>query len=57
MAEQGIQVSDVGLGQMTKILLQETMYQEKKHVICDTASDPGKYEAVVDISNKHKIFI
>jgi hypothetical protein len=33
------------------------MYQEKKHVICDTASDPGKYEAVVDISNKHKIFI
>jgi hypothetical protein len=44
---------------MTKIILEETICVSGKetHVLCDRASDPGKYEAVVDISNNHSIFI
>lgn len=59
MAEHEIQVSDINLGQMTKIILEETICVSGREtrVLCDRASDPGKYEAVVDISNKHSICI
>jgi len=44
---------------MTKIILKETICVSGKetHVPCDRASDHGRYVAVVDISNKHSIYI
>lgn len=59
MAEHEIQVSEINLGQMTKIIFEETICVSGKEMpfLYDMASDTGKYEAVVDISNKESICI